>query len=360
MNIDEFYDSLDENSLEHHGILGMKWGVRRYQNPDGTLTSAGKKRAQSNKDYRNKLAKKALSKKKGFSEKKNEKLKEIDNLKTKGVNSPEYKEWKQEQYESRKAEYGSWYDYSTQKYSDDRRDRINADKDIASLIKERQNSISKIEQKISKWDKSHSNLMSMKVDALTKKSDIEGAYKNKSKSEIEKSEHAKKVAIGAAAVAGIIGVSAAYYVGKNKYLSDIAPDKASAAAKKAYDSFLNNEATRYSNRKIAGELAKEHYSSIGDSVGEYRWKKELASNEERHAKQFAKADAVASNAYTKYMSDAEKANAAKVTSELVKKYGKDVVKSSAKSVSNAGKAIFTKDNMDYAVKLVGQILEVMK
>ena len=30
--------------LQHHGILGMKWGVRRYQNSDGTLTPAGKKR----------------------------------------------------------------------------------------------------------------------------------------------------------------------------------------------------------------------------------------------------------------------------------------------------------------------------
>lgn len=29
--------------IEHHGILGMKWGVRRYQNADGSLTIAGKK-----------------------------------------------------------------------------------------------------------------------------------------------------------------------------------------------------------------------------------------------------------------------------------------------------------------------------
>ena len=30
--------------LQHHGILGQKWGVRRFQNADGSLTSAGKRR----------------------------------------------------------------------------------------------------------------------------------------------------------------------------------------------------------------------------------------------------------------------------------------------------------------------------
>ena len=32
------------NELYHHGILGQRWGVRRFQNPDGSLTPAGKKR----------------------------------------------------------------------------------------------------------------------------------------------------------------------------------------------------------------------------------------------------------------------------------------------------------------------------
>lgn len=32
--------------IEHHGVLGQKWGIRRYQNADGSLTRAGKKHIQ--------------------------------------------------------------------------------------------------------------------------------------------------------------------------------------------------------------------------------------------------------------------------------------------------------------------------
>lgn len=37
-------DDLNGEFLEHYGIPGQKWGVRRYQNEDGTLTVSGKKR----------------------------------------------------------------------------------------------------------------------------------------------------------------------------------------------------------------------------------------------------------------------------------------------------------------------------
>lgn len=64
---------MSENELYHHGVKGMKWGVRRYQNYDGSYTQAGMKRFRSSlegyekADARVKEAKKAYkeSKKSG-------------------------------------------------------------------------------------------------------------------------------------------------------------------------------------------------------------------------------------------------------------------------------------------------------
>ena len=38
------------NELNHHGIKGQKWGIRRFQNKDGSLTLAGRKRQKQNND----------------------------------------------------------------------------------------------------------------------------------------------------------------------------------------------------------------------------------------------------------------------------------------------------------------------
>ena len=39
------------NELQHHGIKGQKWGVRRFQREDGTRTAAGRKRESMRETY---------------------------------------------------------------------------------------------------------------------------------------------------------------------------------------------------------------------------------------------------------------------------------------------------------------------
>lgn len=69
------------NELYHHGVKGQRWGVRRYQNPDGTLTPAGqkhldkyKKRELAALDYRMNRLSKEKQKTMGYYDKDIEKI----------------------------------------------------------------------------------------------------------------------------------------------------------------------------------------------------------------------------------------------------------------------------------------------
>lgn len=83
LQIKELYHSaLEKNELYHHGIKGQKWGIRRFQNEDGSLTEEGKDRyynAISGNNYhkKEKLEKELLSTNKPFKEK-IDKIKEVN------------------------------------------------------------------------------------------------------------------------------------------------------------------------------------------------------------------------------------------------------------------------------------------
>ena len=75
---------MNSNELMHHGIHGMRWGVRRYQNKDGSLTAAGRKRInQLDSEYQRltgkKLSKSSADVKKPESKPKSKSISEMTN-----------------------------------------------------------------------------------------------------------------------------------------------------------------------------------------------------------------------------------------------------------------------------------------
>lgn len=69
----------DNDCLAHYGIKGQKWGIRRYQNKNGTLTSAGKKRRSNKTKGWSKEAKRAnVIKKKSVHQMTNKELSELN------------------------------------------------------------------------------------------------------------------------------------------------------------------------------------------------------------------------------------------------------------------------------------------
>ena len=67
--------------LAHYGVKGMKWGVRRYQRKDGTLTASGKRRNKKAENKRSELADNAERMSKHFSRSSKDAKKELERTK---------------------------------------------------------------------------------------------------------------------------------------------------------------------------------------------------------------------------------------------------------------------------------------
>lgn len=87
---------MENVELQHHGTKGMKWGVRRYQNKDGSLTPDGKKRygiGQYIKNYKTKKKRKqALEKAREVRKTKQEEAKELEEKRSKLLKSTDASE----------------------------------------------------------------------------------------------------------------------------------------------------------------------------------------------------------------------------------------------------------------------------
>lgn len=81
------------DDMIHSGIIGMKWGVRRYQNPDGTLTEAGKKRYAKLLDKQSKHNKKKMNLDKKITDK--TKLSEAEQKKRAEIAQKQYESFKE-------------------------------------------------------------------------------------------------------------------------------------------------------------------------------------------------------------------------------------------------------------------------
>lgn len=167
-----------DNELYHWGIKGMKWGVRRYQNKDGSLTNAGRKRYSDGSGDGTKTEKKGLLSKFRIRKKKGES--KTDNDKPAETETPEAKRERLLKSTDPKELYENRHLLSTMELNE-RINRIDTEARLGSkiVVEHQKTGMEKLNEKMEKWSNNVNNATNLyrKVDE---------AYSTVSKSAIGK------------------------------------------------------------------------------------------------------------------------------------------------------------------------------
>ena len=102
-----YYISFEQKQghyLSHHGILGQKWGIRRFQNKDGSLTNAGRRRYQNGDGASIEAGKRNLDNYDPYDKKHVKKWTRTDDIYRTIIREPEYYEWAENKRNALKEE----------------------------------------------------------------------------------------------------------------------------------------------------------------------------------------------------------------------------------------------------------------
>lgn len=166
---------MSEDYLEHHGIKGMRWGVRRYRNADGSLTEAGKKRKAKVVSYKEKIVDKTQRRSENFRSKANSAKEDLNDLKKHGTSSLVYKNWQAEkEIEDLKkdkiegTDNASWNSLGR---------AILSKYELKELVDIKKSDYERYSKAADSWMNIHDEVMNYKVGDLTTKHDVRKAYR---------------------------------------------------------------------------------------------------------------------------------------------------------------------------------------